>query len=175
MKTIIDIDADTWAIALRDLMGYPLTKPAKHTLAFAVGGPLSDAGIFHHCNIARQLDRNMLRVEVGAEDVPIKLQLAIRGKDTVTWHSDCVAYAASDTAPIEIMTRDALWGVGKGLALKAREVPTNADHAAGAIRAARRWGEAAATLGAVQLDGTVFVPLGMPYKDGIPVAPRHAV
>jgi len=175
MKTIIDVDADAWAIALRDLMGYPLTKPAKHTLAFAVGGPLSDAGIFHHCNIARQLNRNMLRVEVGADYVPIKLQLAIRDKDKVTWHSDCVAYAASDTAPIEILTRDALWRVGTGLALKARKVPANADRVAGVERAARRWGEAAATLRVTQLNGTVLVPLGTLYEDGIPVVPRHAV
>ena len=31
MKTYCSIEPETWVIALRGLMGYPLTSPARHT------------------------------------------------------------------------------------------------------------------------------------------------
>ena len=174
MNTNCSIEPDTWAIALRGLMGYPPTNPTPPTLTVAIGGSLDRGGVARHCAIARDLDQHMLRIELAEDGIPRAIQLAIRGDDKVTWYAPCAPYAATDTAPIEILTSIERWRIGEGLTLMASHLPTVIDRMAGLERAMRRWEAAAAARGPVQLDGTVFVPPGKLHSDGVPVARRHA-
>ena len=110
-----DIDPETWAVALQDLMEYLMNTPERHMFIVAVGSSLDATGAALHCRIVREMERSLLRVEFDANLAPIGVQLAIRDRETITWHSRCVVYAGSDTSQIEILPNEAHWYVGPDL------------------------------------------------------------
>ena len=84
------------------------------------------------------------------------------------WIPGCRLYAASETAKIELLTGDARWFVGPRHVLTRAKLPPKARRKHGEEIAWRRWRQAVAAQGELNLTGSVWVPQGKPYASAVP-------
>ena len=165
-------NGEAWAMSLRTLMGYPLYAPACHTVAWAAGPS---------CDIFQALQVTQIAADMGRDIVllampgivpgrPTSVCLAVRQNDGVEWIPDCKLYAASETAPIELVGGGRRWQIGPRLFLTSQKLPPKRRRAKGEEIAMRRWREMTATMKPLNLVGSVFVGPGKTFADAVPTA-----
>lgn len=164
------ISPETWCFSLRLEMGYPAYKPATNSVAFCASAPKDPLEAMHIASLAQELNKDV--VHVGIETIkvgPVNIALATRHECSVRWTPDCLLYAESESAPIQILTKDKAWGVGPRSILTATKLPPAKKRRRGIEIAMRRWRAAAAAMGPVELVGGMHVPNGEPLSAAIPL------
>lgn len=97
------------------------------------------------------------------------VSLATRATCHVDWHSEARLYAASDEAPIALLTDRHRWFVGPRAILTAAPLPPRGKIRRGVERAMRRWGEQALRSHNLDLTGSIFVPQGANFAQAVPL------
>ena len=160
-----------WTHGLRVVMGYPEFAPIGNPIAFASGGRKDATAALQIAAIVEQTGRDVVYVGFGLPiaDGPLCISLATRATLHVDWHAELRLYAASDDAPVELLTDTHRWSVGPRSVLTASALPRGSRVARGIERANHRWREAAAQMYGVELDGSVHIPAGGTYADAVPM------
>lgn len=149
------------AYSLRVLLGYPRLRPASDPLAFAGAGPLNQDMLLQLGRIAIELGQDVVVLHFNPADEKLQsISLAIRETVGVRVFTNCQLYAASETAPLQILAEDQAWRVGARNQLHAHKGPASKRLARGYEIARRRWKTAAEMLGPITLAGGRFVPPG---------------
>jgi len=160
-----------WTLALRRILGYPEFAPIGNPVAFASGGRKDPVEALQIAAIVQKTGRDV--VFVNFDDPipagPVGVSLATRNTLLVDWHPEVQLYAASDNAPVELLTAGHRWFVGPRSILTAAALPPQAKIARGVDRAMRRWRETASQSHRVDLTGSVFIPAGAAYADAVPM------
>ncbi|RMB55839.1 hypothetical protein C8J44_1102 [Sphingomonas sp. PP-CE-3A-406] len=166
----IDI-MQAWTHGLRIAMGYPEYAPIGNPVAFASGGRKNFAKALEIAAIVEQTGRDMVFVQFGLPivDGPIGVSLAARATLHVNWHANVQLYLASDDSSVEILADTHRWSVGPRNVLTASALPPRNRIKRGVERAHRRWREVAERVHGVELIGSIFVPTGGSYADGVPM------
>lgn len=167
-----------WTHGLRVAMGYPACAPVANPVAFASGGHKDLIEALEIASIAEQTGRDIVYVEFGLPiaNGPINVALATRATFHVEWHPDVRLYAASDDAPIELLTNMHRWSIGSRSMLTASALPPRNRVKRGIERANRRWRDVTERVHGVTLTGSLFVPAGGRYADAVPTeTPYHSM
>ena len=167
-KNVVQQSAVTmqnWTFALRREMGYPDFGPSNDTIAFGAGGCKSLIEVMQVAGICEDMRRDMVYVGFGEPILagPIEVSLAIRQTVAVDWHPGVRLYAASPSAPIELLTEHNRWFIGPRHVLTAAPLPPRSKIEAGVKRAMRRWCDAVESIGKLNLTGSILVPQGATY------------
>lgn len=161
--------SQAWTYQLRLLMGYPAEAPIRHTIGFSSSGPRTALQAMDVTNIAAELGRDMVHVEIGlADEEPTGVALAIRYTNRVAWVPGCILYAASETAKVELLGGFRRWCVGQRNMLTSNKIPPRDRWRKGNEIALRRWRHAVATSAPVQLVGSRFTLANGRYADAVP-------
>ncbi|MBR0553839.1 hypothetical protein [Stakelama marina] len=139
---------------LRVLLGYPRHRPISNPTAFLAAGPIDAVLRRQLQRMASDLGQDLVVVHLDLEtEEPTSLSLAIRRTDTVEIITGCEPYAASETAPLQLLGDGVAWRIGERHALTARKPPAAKRRPRGIAVARRRWLRAAEQLGSVRLEG----------------------
>ncbi|UZW55087.1 hypothetical protein NUH86_16695 [Sphingobium sp. JS3065] len=161
------INAATFA--LRGLMGYPQFAPTAHTIAFCSGGERDVEGANWICQLVQESGNDVVHVNFGTDSLePISVSLALRQTQYVDWHLRVQLYAASEEAPIDLVTSQHRWTVGPRHLLMAKPLPPRSKIKAGVERAARRWRETTLVTAEGPLPAAHLMPRGSSFADAIP-------
>jgi hypothetical protein len=153
--------ASHWCFTLRRLMGYPGYAPARHTTVWCSSSPRDPAQVAEVMQIVADMGRDLVHVSfVLDQEDPLGVSLAIQGLAGVEWMPDVRLYAASESAPIELLSEDRRWFIGPRLLLTGAKLPPKARRSKGEQIAWRRWRQAVATTTRPTLTGSVWVPPG---------------
>lgn len=160
-----------WTYVLRIIMRYPAFAPLSHTIAFASGGRRNSLEALHIAALVEETGCDMVHVnfDLPITDGPAGVSLATRATCHVDWHSDVRLYAASDDAPVELLTDRKRWFVGPRAILTAAPLPPSSKVKRGVGRAMRRWHEQALRSHNLDLAGSVFVPPGAKFAQAVPM------
>ncbi|WP_010543167.1 hypothetical protein [Sphingomonas elodea] len=159
-----------WTIGLRTAMGYP-DAPIGSPVAFASGRRRNPIEALQVADVVGDTGRDVVYVEFDTPIAsgPIGVSLATRATHWVDWHPQVRLYAASDEAPIELLTDTHRWSIGPRASLIASPLPPRGRLARGMARANKLWREAAKRAWGIKLVGSLHVPDGARYADGIPM------
>ncbi|AOR78533.1 hypothetical protein [Novosphingobium resinovorum] len=159
-----------WTLALRDIMRYPWFAPMQHTVAFASGGKRDMIEAIHLAGIAEEMGRDVIHVDFdrSISGGPIGVSMVVRQAPMVEWAPNLRLYAASDDAPVELLSIRHRWFIGPHHLLTAGALPPASKIRRGTERAMRRWREAAEDGRDVELPGSIIVPAGQPLANAIP-------
>ena len=161
--------ASHWCFALRRLMGYPGYAPPRHTTAWCSSSPRDTAQIAQVMQIVADMGRDLVHVSFSLDqEEPLGVSLAIQGVAGVEWMPDVRLYAASESAPIDLLCADRRWFIGPRLLLTGAKLPPKARRSMGEEIAWRRWRQAVATTTVPKLTGSVWVPPGGSIVTAIP-------
>lgn len=160
-----------WTYALRVLMGYPAFAPVSHTITFASDGRRNPLEALRIAAIVEEIGNDIVHVnfDLPIIDGPVGVSLATRATCHDDWYSEVRLYAASDDAPIELLTDRHRWFVGPRAVLTAAPLPPRGRIKRGVERAMRRWREQALQYRNLDLTGSVFVPAGAELAQGVPM------
>ncbi len=160
--------AERWAFALRVLMGYPAQPPAFHTIMWTSSGPgITDAARLTQIAADRGCDLVHFNMALEGPE-PSDVSLVLRQGLGMECLPQVRLYAASDTAPIELLGARKLWRIGPRQVFTSAKLPPAALRSTGEEIAWRRWREAFRTMSSPQLRGSLWVPPGGGYADAIP-------
>ena len=158
-----------WSIALRILLGYPMTTPARHTVAFSSSGPRDSEKDLHLANIAIESQRDYVHLSFADLDAtePDEIALVLLGTDGVHWLPKARVFAAGDQGRLELLHGDKRWRIDERNQLVSHKLPARHLLARGEQTAWQRLRAMAATLKKVDLDlkGGKFVSLGASFDD----------
>jgi len=159
-----------WTIGLRAAMGYP-DDPIGSPVSFASGRRRNPIEALQVAAVVGDAGRDVVYVEFDTPiaNGPIGVSLATRATHWVDWHPQVRLYAASDEAPIELLTDTHRWSIGPRASLIASPLPPRSRITRGMARAERLWREAAAKAWGIKLVGSIHVPDGARYADGLPM------
>ncbi|KTF68989.1 hypothetical protein ACNFJ7_02815 [Sphingomonas sp. HT-1] len=159
-----------WTIGLRTAMGYP-DAPIGSPVNFASGRRRNPIEALQVADVVSDTGRDVVYVEFDTPiaNGPIGVSLATRATHWVDWHPQVRLYAASDEAPIELLTDTHRWSIGPRASLIASPLPPRSRIARGMARADRLWREAAEKAWGIKLVGSIHVPDGARYADGVPM------
>jgi len=161
------INAATFA--LRGLMGYPQFAPTAHTIAFCSGGERAVEGANWICQMVQESGKDVVHVNFDTDSLePISVSLALRQTLYVDWHLRVQLYAASEEAPIELLTSQHRWTVGPRHLLIAKPLPPRSKMKTGVERAARRWRETTLVTAEGPLPTAHLLPVGSSLTDAMP-------
>lgn len=149
------------AYALRILMGYPRLRPMADPVSFAGAGPLTNDMAIQIGTVADELGQDVVVLHFDRIDESLQgITLAIRETASVQVFARCRLYAASETAPLQILTEEGAWRVGARNQLALHRLPPAKRLARGSEIAHRRWKVAVEQMGPLTLAGGRFVPKG---------------
>lgn len=161
--------AQAWCFALRTLMNYPAYAPPFHTTAWCSSSPRDVFQALELTQIAADKGSDLVHVAFALDShEPLSVSLAVRQGAGVVWIPDVRLYAADEKAPVELLADDRRWSIGPRLFLTSAKLPPKHRRAQGEEIAWRHWRHAVATMAALKLDGSVWVPPGGSFKDAIP-------
>jgi hypothetical protein len=160
-----------WTYALRIIMGYPAFAPVSHTITFASGGRRNPVEALQIAAIVEEIGCDIVHVSFDLQiaDGPASVSLATRATCHVDWHPEVRLYAASDDAPVELLTDRHRWFVGPRAVLTAAPLPPRGKIRRGVERAMRRWREQTLRSHNLDLTGSVFVPQGASFAQAVPL------
>ncbi|MCE7797359.1 hypothetical protein LWE61_12415 [Sphingobium sufflavum] len=151
-------------LAIRQEMGYPLTAPACHTIAWSAGGPVDIQIGMDLGRLAETAGRDMVYGAWAsvAQELPTDYVLALRGPMVVDIIRNCTFYAADDTTPIVVLSeyQDEHFVLNERLYLERRRGMPGRRLALGRRRAMERIRVVAAGLDDVMLEGNAIVQRG---------------
>lgn len=172
MSDIIMLKTQSYCLAVREQLGYPLFAPVNHTLAFASGGPAIGHKLLDLARHATTMGRDMVYIawpEFSRAE-PAEIVLAMRELTHVDVITGCQLWATDATAPLVIVAprRDEHFVLsGRGYLERRRGMP--AKHLGRGRRIARqRVTRAAALQGTELLPDNQLVP---PGGEWVPPAP----
>lgn len=158
-----------WSIALRILLGYPMTEPARHTVAFSSSGPRDSEKDLHLANVAIESQRDYVHLTFADLDAtePCEIGLVLLGVDGVHWLPKARLFAAKEKGPLELLHGDKRWRIDERNQLVSCKPPARHLLSRGEQIAWRRLRKTAAALREVDLDleGGKFVSLGGTFGD----------
>jgi len=163
--------SQNWSVALRLLMGYPVHGLQFHTVSWCSSGPLDMVRAAQVTQVVADSARDLVHIACSLDaDEPLGVALAVRRDAGVAWLPNCRLYAASETAPLELLTRDTRWGIGPRHILTSGKLPPKARRDRNQEIAWRRWRDTAAAVAAagLELQGSVRIPQGGSYADAVP-------
>lgn len=160
-----------YCLAVRQQLGYPLTKPANDCTAFASGGIADVAKGMEIAALAETMRKDF--VYAGWTDFsnkePAQISVAMREMLHVDWIDRCFLWAADDVAPLVIVPvrgDEHIIVGGRGL-LERREGRPAKALGKGKKLAAARVRLAAATMRDELLESNVFVPRGGTWREPV--------
>ncbi|WP_394440066.1 hypothetical protein ACGGKE_03495 [Sphingobium naphthae] len=165
-------NGQSWAFALRTLLGYPVFAPARHTVAFSTSGPRDLEKDRHLADIAIEMQRDFVHltfVDIDAPE-PSEIGLAVLGHHGVHWLPKARLFAASERAPLEMLHGDKRWRIDERNQLVSYKLPARHLLTRGEQVAWQRLRKMAAALDGLELTGGKFVMLGGSYQDAHDVA-----
>lgn len=158
-----------WCLSLRNLMGYPLYPPSNHTMAWCTSGRRNLLEAAHLAKVAEDAGKDLVHLAFDADlGDPVAVSLMVRGDVTAQWIENCQLYCASETAPIELLSGEKRWFVGRRQVLTCAKLPPKSRRARGEAIAWRRWKALAPQMVDIELSGSVWVPAGAPLAAAIP-------
>lgn len=160
-----------WTYASRIIMGYPAFAPLSHTITFASGERRYPVEALQIDEIVEQIGCDIVHVnfELPIVDGPVSVSFATRATCHVDWHSDVRLYAASDEAPVELLTDRHRWFVGPRAILTAAPLPPRGKIKRSVEHAMLGWREQALRSRNLDLTGSVFVPKGANFAQAVPL------
>ncbi len=134
----IPLHRDIWTYSLSRLLGVP-QELMNDTILFT-NGALADVNIARTIDIARGYGVDIIFLShEEATSTPTGICIVPYDNQAPRWISGCTLYAASETAPIEILTGTARWFVNPELFLREARLPNVRERARGRKIAMRRW------------------------------------
>lgn len=100
-----------WLLALRNIMGYPIHAPSRHTIAFCASHALDQEAGERLIELAIESGKDILSIVFRSIDAkePNKLSLAVHRSAGVQLLAGCRLYAASEKAKVALIHDDKRW------------------------------------------------------------------
>lgn len=177
--TILNHQNTAWA--LRQLMGWPMHKPANDRILFSTGLMIGEREILHLAQMSQHQRKDVIYAHYGSlrASRPAGYAVAFREMERVDVIGGCVPYAADASAPVVLVSTltDETFYINARGSLERR--PGKPKHMGKGRRCAdRRIRAAAATMGDQVHPNTFLAPWGRPdvgCRQTETAGPRHAV
>ena len=157
----------SWSFALAILLGYPIGKPARHTISFSSSGPRDDEKDLHLAGVALEAQRDFVHLTFADLEAtePSEIGMALLGVDRVHWLPNVRLFAAGDRAPLEMLHGDRRWRIDERNQLVSHKLPARHLIPRGEQVAWQRLRKMAAALADLEVVDGKLIKLGDTYRD----------